>query len=193
MKKLRVLGLDPGTANFGYCVTDFKGSKPVPVVAGKLQNTVTDMAEIVSHIDHFNDELSTLLEYAPNVVVVERFMNRGSFSGDTGEYVGVMVGLIAYLSRMRGAEVSVVQPGVWKTAFNRAVSDSKAKPTPLDRLYKFCLTEPHELDAYLMTLFARDKLAKATPFSSIRTIGRLNFVQALEAVATGKKRRMRKE
>ena len=195
-KSIRILGLDPGKTNFGISVTEFNaaGTSYKPLYAGKLKNTITDMSQLVAHMDHFNDELGLLLEYKPQLVVIERFMNRGSFSGDQGEYVGCMLSLAAYQARANcGSAIQIVQPGVWKQAFNRVLGwkAKDPKPTPLDKLYKYCLTESHELDAFLMTHFGHSLLTGTPYFSLIRSKPKSVFLAEFEAVATGKKKRKR--
>lgn len=192
-RSITVLALDPGKTNFGYCVTQFLGSGSFkPLIAGKLKNTITDMSNLVSHMDEYTMEIDGLLDYKPSVLVIERFMNRGKFSGDTGEYVGVMLGLAAFQARAKlDADVLIVQPGIWKTAFNRVLGWKSGKPTPLDKLYRFCLTEPHELDAYLMTHFGYGKVTNTSPFSLVKSKSKQAFLTEFEAVAHEKKKRKR--
>jgi hypothetical protein len=194
---LKVVGLDPGTANFGYCTTKFTSEGNFyPLRAGKLESRVTDMSDLPDQIGRYLAETQkVVVEQKPDILVVERFMNRGKFSGDTGEYVSMMLALVVHQTRsfVPKCRIHIVQPGVWKTAFNRSLGrkNGDKKPTQLDKAYKFCLTEPHELDAYLMTHFAAAEWLGCSPFEYIPQCGRRSFVEELEAVATGKKKRKR--
>lgn len=219
-QKYVVWGFDPGTANFAYCCLH-TGSKPSQfkaICAGKLAHTVRPpMENLVPQFKAFERELLALFkENPPDVVVVERFMNRGKQFGDTGEYVSMMIALLISLLSRRYPKVQiyVTQPGVWKVAFNRQRGWTPAKPvrrkkgepkpkrrtkkvtppTPLDHLYAYTLCEPHELDSWLMAHFGLCLWHDVDPFShladsDLRTI----LANSLEKVATGKKKRKRKE
>lgn len=199
MSKLTVLGFDPGTTNFAYGVTSFTDTSYKPVVSGKLVSMVRKtMLDLPVQFAAFLDEFVPLVKkYKPHVVVIERFMNRGKFSGDTGEYVSMMIALIVdYLRReFPRVIVYIVQPGNWKTAFNRnrlrGRKQEKGEIKPLDSLYGYTLIEPHELDAVLMTHYGFSLVRKETPY--VHIVGsKAAFIEAIEAVALGKKKRKRK-
>lgn len=194
-KTITILGLDPGKTHFGFAVAQFRPDSSFrPLVAGKVKNTVRDYGQLVPQMDHYIEEMRELLAYKPQIVVIERFMNRGKFAGDTGEYVSLMIGLVAYLARATlDSKIVIVQPGVWKSALNRVLGRKSGDkgPTHLDKLYRYCLTEPHELDAYLITHAAAAGVFRFAPFSTVTKKSKMKFLTEFEAVATGKKKRQR--
>lgn len=208
-----VWGLDPGTTNFAYACVLF-GAQPSQfktLASGKVEHTVRDtMTNLPEQYQAFLDEITQLFAlYPPAAVTIERFMNRGKFSGDTGEYVSMMMGLIIHHLMVEYPECHIVvaQPGVWKQAFNRSQGWESAgqtkgkgrrkkgdkKPaTPLDKLYGYALCEPHELDAWLMAHFGASKWWEEKPFTHFVGRDLTKNVQRLEQLATGKKKRARK-
>lgn len=186
-----ILGLDPGTRNFGWAVTRFTDKGFEPLYAGKIVNPVVTMDDTVTQTRTFLTEIEGIIaKYKPDYIVAERFLNRGRFNGATGEYVSFMLGVIA-LYVLKGKRVKgfhIVHSGTWKTAYNRL---SKVKGV-LDKTYAYALCEPHELDAYLLTHFIHKEVGsgafaplKGKPLSK-------SDVQVFESVATGKKKRKRK-
>ena len=211
-KKYNVWGLDPGTTNFGAACVQYGDqlTQYKSVYSGKVGVTVYgNMDDLPSQFDEFLAEMKQLFDqYPPDALVMERFMNRGSFSGDTGEYVSMMIALTIQYVRANYPDcyIRIAQPGVWKQAFNRSQGWAPApaqrgkgkgkkapkKPTPLDHLYAYTLVEPHELDAWLMAHFCASHWWEETPFSQLEGKDVRVLVERLELVATGKKKRKRK-
>lgn len=190
MSERYLWGIDPGVSNFAFSICD---SGFAPVLAGKIKNTCADMANLPAHIKCFEWELFSLFEkYPPKSLVIERFMNRGKFSGDQGEYVSIMLALVVRHLTMEHPDcvIRIVNSGVWKTAFNRCRGlvgkREKGEATPLERLAKLALCEPHELDAYLMSHYLTD-------FSHIRSFDSMELLEKFEVVCQGKKKRKRVE
>ena len=191
--KVKILGLDPGTKNFGYAITSFDIETGAfkPVLAGKIQNPVTHMDETVQQTSTFLKEIGDIIDnHNISYIVAERFLNRGRFNGATGEYVSFMLGSIAtyLLNNNRIKALYIVHSGTWKTAYNRLSNSKKF----LDRVYKYTLSEPHELDAYLLTHFCFKELFGGSAFGHLGKPLTKKQIQAFETVSTGKKKRARK-
>ena len=191
---MKILGLDPGTTNFGYAVLATKGTRFKPVDVGKVQNRMNRMENIQQQCVMFKEEmLGYITRHKPNVIIVERFMNRGRFSGATGEYVSMMIGILIDLAITHNIEMHIVNPATWKNAVSRALDKKKPKVKRLDRMYAYTLSEPHELDAYMMTHYMFSLKSDEVPFTHLKgKAGAKGFVHDFEAVSTGKKKRNRK-
>lgn len=199
---LTVLGIDPGVSNMGLSVTEFRPDLSFsPLWAGKFVKTVKGtMNNLPEQFNEFILEFNSLLQtHKPHVVVIERFMNRGKFSGDQGEYVSFMVALvIRHLQQTTpNCIVIIVQPGVWKVALCRALGSDgkrvKGKRSPVEVYTDHCLAESHELDSYFMAHFAFSRVRNEKPFSHLSKVtGSLKLVEDFEKIATGKKKRCRK-
>ena len=198
-----VMGLDPGVTNFGIAVNSISAKAHKPVWAGKFKHTIRqDMQDLPAQFAAFEEEMRGLLaRYKPSIIAIERFMNRGKFSGDQGEFVSMMLALTIRLAveMIPSVQVVIVQPGNWKTELNRMyagggkVTREKGKRTTLEVITDYCLTEPHELDAYFMTFYAYCKQMDLPPFEMLKgKAGGKSLIHAFEAVATGKKKRARK-
>ncbi len=193
---IRVLGLDPGTKNFGWAVTEFNLMLNTfkPIAAGKVENTVSQMDNVLNQTDLFMNELKELImRYAPSYIIVERFMNRGRFNGATGEYVSFMMGCLAWyaLNNTKGIKgYFVVHSGTWKGAYNRFLPKSKGKI--LDKMYGYCLSEPHELDAFLLSHYGYCLATNQSAFGHLDKPLSKKQLQQFEAVSTGKKKKARK-
>lgn len=194
--KVRVLGLDPGTKNFGWAVTEFNRKQNTfkPLAAGKIGNTVSQMDFVLEQTALFMEELTELImRYAPDYIIVERFMNRGRFNGATGEYVSFMMGCLAWyaLNSTKGIKgYFVVHSGTWKGAYNRFLPKSKGKL--LDKVYGYCLSEPHEVDAFLLSHYGFGLATNQTAFGHLTKPLSKKQLQEFEAVSTGKKKKARK-
>lgn len=198
-----VWGFDPGKTNFAFCCTEFKGHKFTPLHAGMIVEPIRDIANLPASIVEFEAQLMALFTWrAPDCIAIERFMNRGKFSGDQGEYVSIMIALVVRLvmTNWPNCVIKVVQPGIWKTAFNRMRGDPakrvKGVPSAMEKASAYALSEPHEFDAYMISHFAASTFIQGLatkPYSYLSGAagGRL-FVELFDTVTTGKKKRKRK-
>lgn len=196
-----IIGLDPGTKNFGWCAIRFNSKTFQPLGSGKIINTVQDINSVQEQTLKFCEEILSLIsKYKPSAIIVERFLNRGRFNGATGEYVSMMIGILSLLTRSDIQEnlqpslkansfnMHIIHSGTWKTAINRK---GKVK-NYLKQMYDYCLAEPHELDAYLIGHYGYSIVSQSSPYSHLNKGISKKDIRALEAVATGKKKRCRK-
>lgn len=156
---LRVLGLDPGTANFGVFGGIIHGVKTVhgvePVLSKMFVNTVRSLTNQVNEATQaFLSEFEEVLAIVqPDVVVIERFQTRG-LMGPTVELVSFMLGLVGAACQRYAEQIGkhiIVRPvvaGQWKNALNRKAN--------LEDMYEALGTSKlhHRLDAMLMSLYA---------------------------------------
>lgn len=200
MKKyITVLSCDPGTANFAYAVTRIRIKQPFRfklLESGMIQNPVRDLTGLlVDQTKAFEDEIQSLIDqYGVNVIIAERFMNRGR-NGNTGELVSFMLGL---MMKIPETHLTLITAAQWKNAFN--------KFQDLKELYKEmkrrCKMEPHPIDAACMSIYSAGMYFDLdhSPFKFLET-GFEKFRQSLQATnkdalnGTGRKpkRRSRKK
>ena len=92
------LGIDPGTHRIGYGIVRVEGARVIPVAHGVIENTGSDRA---AHIAHVESSLTQLIEkYQPDAVGVERLFF--STNRKTAIAVSEMRGVIlANLTRAR--------------------------------------------------------------------------------------------
>ena len=193
-----IIGCDPGVRNFGAAVSSFANDgRTHPLLwAGKVKHTLHKSPSLSFSLSEYKQEMADILtRYGkPDVLICERFMNRGRFSGDQGEYVSMMNALTFDLALGINPNIHLflVSPATWKNAFNLAFPTGGRQKTPsvLQRLTDFTLIEPHELDAILMTHYAHGLVSGTKPFSLFSK--KTSFILAMEKMATGKKKRKRK-
>lgn len=148
---LRVLGLDPGTKNFGVFGGVLMGNNLTgiqPLITKMFRRPVLSLAaDLQTHYNKFCIEFIDLLDQVqPNIVVAERFQARG-LAGPTVELVSFMLGIMAKICAERQIKFMPVIAGQWKNAVN--------KKTSLDDMYASLSPKHyHRLDAMLMSLYA---------------------------------------
>lgn len=198
-----VWGFDPGKTNFAFCCTEFGTSDFTPLHAGMISNPIRDITQLADSIIEFETQLAELLAWKnPDCIAIERFMNRGKFSGDQGEYVSIMLALVVrhVMTTYPNCVIKIVQPGIWKTAFNRMRGDppkrQKGVPSALEKATAYALSEPHEFDAYMISHFAAPLVVPwltGKPYTHLTgAAGGRQFVETFDTVTTGKKKRKRK-
>ena len=107
MEKLRILGIDPGTATTGYGVVDKIGSSPVMVDYGTV-DTSPKLAPEIRLMDIYSGLNSILDQYSPDVVVMERLFFAKNQT--TAIAVGKACGVIQLAAAQRGLEVIEYTP-----------------------------------------------------------------------------------
>jgi hypothetical protein len=134
------LSLDPGSANFAYCVI-----KENKVTRTGLLNY--PIKEITSEdIVKFIDEITELFEEEkPDIIVAERFMIR-RFLSPIVEKVGFSLGIIYSFCYKHDIKVNLITSSQWKLAIKNFIN--------LDKLYKESKEKfkipPHIIDAMCM-------------------------------------------
>lgn len=163
MKSITILGLDPGKNNFAYAVTQVKLGLPFKYrfrETGMIENPVTDLTgSLINQKQAFKAEVQGIInEHGVDIIVAERFQNRGRMGGATGELVSFMLGV---LSEFDVADLMLVTAAQWKNAFNR-VQDLKA-------LYAESDLVAHRIDAANISLYGACVYLEEKPFSFLAT------------------------
>lgn len=107
-------------------------------------------------------------QHGVDVFVVERFQNRGRFSGNTGELVSMGIGVLYGLPIL---DVMVITAAQWKNAFNREGD--------LNQLYKDSLLVPHRVDSTSIALYGAAQYLGVPPFTFLRDGGQRRFCKRL--------------
>ncbi len=160
---LRVLGLDPGTTNFGWSVIEVSDRLGVKVLGvGLVKNTIKGLTgNLEQDYRAFKDEIySLLMEQRPNVIVAERFMSRG-MKGTTIEAVNIMIGGLMSISQEEGPDdTRLVTAAQWKNELNKVVN--------LETVYQTCkpLTA-HECDSMMIALYRASLVFGHLPFEKM--------------------------
>lgn len=165
---LRVLGFDPGTANFGVSASTLYGTDSIRCVevheSSMIENPVVDFTEdMYEQYTKFTREIRSYINtYKPHIIVVERFASRG-LKGKTIELVSLMIGAIlatAYACKDEGDFILVkpVMPASWKNQVNRIYSIQELYDT-----FKSHKVVAHKVDAALMSMYLFP--SKQNPYS----------------------------
>lgn len=156
---LRVLGFDPGTANFGCFaghVVERKGLLEVTSFESSLLiNPLTVVGNFQEgDVDRYVNEMRSFIEtYEPHMITIERFMTRG-INGATIELVSMMIGMLSLLvkeyeaKRGQRIQLNIIPAAVWKNQVNRVYS--------LDDVYSDARAHgipDHKVDSCLMSLY----------------------------------------
>lgn len=175
---IRLLGLDPGSDNYGYCVLRVKNvAKGVltclPVQHGRLLSTIrtlTSASVIDSQQSQYEGELRGLIEkYEITHVIAERYMLRRGTRGTTIETVNIMLGILLGM----GLPVKLIPASQWKNA-------ATAAGIELEQVYaelKPIGITPHQIDACHIAAYGASQLLRIVP---------QQFGLSLEALGTAK-------
>jgi len=156
-KGLRVMGLDPGTVNFGVFVGDLIGKSSlfsIEVIESLMLDALVKKidADIGDQVDHFSSSVKDLmLKHQPDVVVMERFQSR-LMGGSTIEAVNIMIGCVANVVYQVSEELGknilfkLVTAATWKNRLNQIVDLSLIYSLAPKKLI-------HRLDACLMACY----------------------------------------
>lgn len=143
-KKIRILGCDPGSKNYGYtcldarvkegklktkvheigmfqrCINNLtsKPQKP-PKSRRKKEGMWAPLQEQLPIFEHFWS--GVLDEFKPDMFMVERYQARGG-KGTTIECVSIMNGVIASLCLDRGIDFQMITAATWKNRVNAHIS-----------------------------------------------------------------------
>ena len=144
---LNVAGFDPGKNNFGYSIVKVAFDEPFRykvVTTGLIKEVVFDLTKGVRYQARpFKREVRALLkQYDVDVVMAERYQNRGRMLGNTLELVNFMLGVMESLPVQDYVLVTASQ---WKNAFNRHQD--------LKDFYTRVPLVPHRVDAALIALY----------------------------------------
>ena len=87
-------------------------------------NTVTQALMFSARIQ------ALLTQFKPDIVVIERFQDRGGASkGTTGEFVNLMIGNLQLTMAQANCELTMIMPSQWKTWLTRTHEIGKKSTT----------------------------------------------------------------
>ena len=157
MSTIKILGLDPGSKNMGFGIVEAKIDGPFRYrirEVGMVKSPVKEMkGDVRGDLKKFQKELNGILRrHKVDVIVAERYMNRG-IRGNTGELVGLMLGVVA-MSKVQ--DVSFIPAAQWKNAIN--------KRTKLDQLYQDSRLVAHVIDATCIGVYGACHYLEHKPF-----------------------------
>lgn len=162
---MKILGLDPGSTNTGWCCLNVNRSEEgldIQLVDfGKLVYPVRDMkGDISPHVKAFKSEIMRIKKKTGCThLYAERFQTRG-IKGKTIEAVSLMLGVLTQCS---WEYYEFITAGTWKNAYNRQAG----KKTALIETYaktKAAGIEDHETDSCLISEFGASKILNVKPF-----------------------------
>lgn len=147
---LTLLSSDPGFANYGYSVVQFKRKgealKFRVIENGLCRATVSNMKDsklLKTQLDAYDKFITDLVvKYKVDALCAERFMTRG-INGPSVEMVNFMLGVMIQTTGLR---VKLWPAVVWKNAVRRRGVDLKY-------WYKYCKATPHQLDSVLIGIY----------------------------------------
>lgn len=174
---LRILSMDPGTANFAVSVLHVRYDKD-GFRFKVIGTAMLDPKKLLKDIKIAHDQLGVFVEYVRplfklrlDAFIAERFQSRGG-KGPTIESVNMMLGAMDCLARDAEIEsVSYCTAGVWKNEFNRN-GDLKEMYLDLAEARKDKYrphVKIHQLDSELLGLYKACQLCDLKPFSFIKS------------------------
>lgn len=175
MKELRILAMDPGTANFAVSIMRVRYEK------GKFQfkcegttmldnqRLLKDMKTMRASLYQFEEYVQPLFDQEYDAFVAERFQARGG-KGPTIESVNCMLGRMAGMSA-HIPTADFFTAGVWKNEFNRNadLKEMYEDHKELRRDKTKTHVTIHQIDSMLLGLYQACKLLGIKPFSFIKT------------------------
>ncbi len=140
-----VLGLDPGSRNFGIALVGLRDGKPKVYANSVLVHPVNDLINFPRASDEFMAEIARWMAIVPiSGIVGERFQTRGN-GGPLIEQVSAMLGLIR--GRYPNIPIKLTVASAWKNKIRRRFD------TDLRDIYPDVDVQPHQLDASLIGVF----------------------------------------
>lgn len=140
-----VLGMDPGSRNFGISLVGTKNGKVRVYANSVLMRPVNNLVDFISSTDAFLEELAGWINLKrPNGIVAERFQTRGN-GGPLIEQVSSMLGLVR--GTYPDIPIKLTIASAWKNRFNRRWD------VDLKEIYPTTTVQPHQLDATLIAIF----------------------------------------
>jgi hypothetical protein len=140
-----VLGLDPGSKNFGISIVGTKDGKVKVYANSVMMKPVNDLVSFGASSDAFAAELASWVNlYKPSGFTAERFQTRG-ISGPTIEMVSAMIGLIR--GKYPNLPIKLTIASTWKNKVNRRFG------VDLKEIYPTTRVQPHQLDATLIAIY----------------------------------------
>lgn len=164
MKKptLTILGLDPGTSHFGFCVLDVFKSRTVfrlrirkhGMILATLRN-LTQPGRMRFEREAFEVELDLLLSEGVSHIIAERYMLRAGSGGTTIESVNQMLGIVFG----RNYPTRIIPASQWKNAVHRQGGEGCLEELYADVKGAAKIT-PHQADACHIAYFGAWELIR---------------------------------
>jgi hypothetical protein len=141
-----VIGLDPGSRNFGIAAIGIKGTKVFVAATSVLTNPLNDMVNVNKPRADFLAEIERWVSlFQPVAFVGERFQTRGN-SGPLIEYCSLMLGLVAGAYPSLPFKLTIAS--AWKNRVQKRFGKSLR-----DDVYPVSSAEAHQIDAALIGVF----------------------------------------
>ena len=159
--KLTVLALDPGKCNFAAAVVHVDtrtGLKYKIESTEMVEHTIHDITtDLGKQASQFKREIQKLVKlHEVDVIVAERFMVRGRFSGGSAEHINLMLGTLLGIN----VEKRYITAAQWKNAFSKVYD--------LKKFYKEIPLVAHKVDASLIGIYGASLFNDTKHFDCIR-------------------------
>ena len=123
---MRVLGLDPGTATFGWGVVDAGGARPAHVAHGALRTAAT--LTLGARLSILRDGVTALIEeHRPDRIAIERIFSQSNVQ--TAIAIGAVRGVALLIATDHNIEVVEATPSEMKRAIAGEGRATKAAVT----------------------------------------------------------------
>ncbi len=157
-----VMSLDPGKNNTAFAVTQFDlrtGLRYKILETGMIESTLTDLTcDVIPQLKRFKKEVNGIVKhYGANVIIAERFMNRGMMRGNSGEIISAMLGYLCSIN-IHHEWITAAQ---WKNVFNKHCYDLKT-------FYKEIPLVEHRIDASLIGIYGSSFFTPTNHFDCIK-------------------------
>lgn len=135
--KMRVLGLDPGTATFGWGVVESGGPRPNHVAHGVLRTAAT--MTLGARLADLRDGVTALIaEHRPDRIAIERIFAQSNVQSAIG--IGAARGVALLIAADHGIEVVEATPSEMKRAI---AGEGRATKTAVTKAITKLLTLEH--------------------------------------------------
>ena len=110
---MRVLGLDPGTATFGWGVIEVGGARPAHVAHGAIRTVATEA--LGTRLKVIRDEVvAVILEHQPDRIAIERIYSQSNVQSAVA--IGAARGVALLIAADHGIEIVEATPSEMKRA-----------------------------------------------------------------------------
>lgn len=159
-----ILGVDVGLQNMAYCAIDNKRGvlssqmvlhtimnlKPYRTQVGPKKN-LRWSEDLDTELEIHRAQVHWLLdEVKPDLLVMERFMTRGTMSGNPAELCPLIIGVWITIAAERGIAVMLLTAAEWKNRCQRELCE-------LEEIYAIAKQiglPVHQVDAYLIAEYS---------------------------------------
>ena len=143
-----VLGMDPGSRNFGIALVGLSRNKIKVFATSVLTTPIDDLVDFESATTPFLKEMKRWTKFGPDYMVAERFQTRGN-GGPLIEKVSAMIGMLKGAYPKTFMKLTIAS--TWKNRFNRR------HELDLKEVYPEVLVQPHQLDAALLGIYGLEE------------------------------------